>query len=548
MIDPLFKDVLGWSEGEIRREKPVNKGFVDYVLGSDYSYLLIEAKRSRPRFQLTDPSKNRRMKLNGPHLLANRHMKSFIEQAQGYASDVGVQFCLVTNGSQVIILRPYLPGRPWRQGTAIVFHDHHDIEQAFAEFHALLNRDGVVAGSLVEAFEHLERTTTERRAVLDHLPDRDRELVGNRVWQQIARTMGPLLTDQREDVTAQLEVIANCYVTTPLADQTDRNLNSLLQDTPSRHRADGYLLDLRPGAEGKTGFSYALERDLQTGVRGGAYILTGGVGSGKTTFLRRFAQIKDKDFVDRYTVWIHIDFLPIGSIDPASMDTELLRFVYRCIREYLNANFLAQLADTGQKVRALFDDEIQQARLTLLHGLDEKSADGRAVVNKLVDDLLKDDERFASAALRTLRRRHGRRIAVVLDNTDQLGESFQEKVFLLSQKLSHDHDALCVVTLREEKFFAAYRRGIFDAFGDRRFHIGAPDLRQVLRKRLEYGRSKFAAISAADTSALSADDLRRVDGLLQSLIVSTTSHNENIVRMLASVSNGDMRHALDMFR
>jgi|CXWL01.1.fsa_nt_gi hypothetical protein len=547
LIDPLFKDVLGWNETEIRREKPVTKGFVDYVLGSDYSYLLIEAKRSHPRFNLNAPGKSRRLRLDGPHLLANKKIKPFIEQAQGYAADIGVQFCLVTNGPQIIIFRPYLPGRPWRQGTAITFHDHLDIENNFAEFHSLLARDQVIAGSLVEAFEHLERTTTERHAVLDYLPDRDRELVRNRVWQQIAKIIGPLLTDQSDDVSAQLEVIANCYVTTPLADQTDKNLNSLLQDTPSRHLSDARFQDLRSDIKGKTAFSYQYESDIWSGKRGGAYILTGGVGSGKTTFLRRFARIVEKDFVDRYAVWIHIDFLPIGNIDPNLIDTELRRFVYRRIREYLQGNFNTELADTGEKVRELFKDEIQQARLTLLHGVDDGSEHWHTAVNKLVDELFNDDERFAFAALRALQRR-GRRIAVVLDNTDQLGESFQEKVFLFSQKLSDEHQALCVVTLREEKFFAAYRRGIFDAFGDRRFHIGAPDLRQVLRKRLEYGRSKFKALAAADPGALSEQDLRRIDGLLGALILSTTDRNENIVRMLASVSNGDMRHALDMFR
>ncbi|MCI0427744.1 MAG: hypothetical protein L0Z46_07000, partial [Nitrospiraceae bacterium] len=245
--------------------------------------------------------------------------------------------------------------------------------------------------------------------------------------------------------------------------------------------------------------------------------------------------------------WIHIDFLPIGNVDLSIVDTELRRFVYRHMRQHLEAHYKAELADTGEKIRELFTDEIEQARLTILHGVEADSEDWRNTVNGLVDGLLRDDERFTFAAFRALQRR-GRRIAVVLDNTDQLGESFQEKVFLFSQKLSADHQALCVVALREEKFFAAYRRGIFDAFGDRRFHIGAPNLRHVLRKRLEYGRSKFKALAAANPGELSGEDLRRVDGLLEALIASTTGKNENIVRMLASVSNGDMRHALDMFR
>ena len=355
------------------------------------------------------------------------------------------------------------------------------------------------------------------------------------------------MTDQSDDVSAQLEVIANCYVTNPLADQTDKNLNLLLQDTPSRHLADARFEDLQADRTGKTSFSYHYKSDVWAGIRGGAYILTGGVGSGKTTFLRRFARIVEKEFIDHYAVWVHIDFLPIGNIDSGLVDVELRRYVYRHMREHLEANFNTELIDTGEKIRELFTDEIQQARLTLLHGVEAGSEQYRIAVNTLVDGLLRDDERFTYAAFRLLQRR-GRRIAVVLDNTDQLGESFQEKVFLFAQKISADHQALCVVTLREEKFFAAYRRGIFDAFGDRRFHIGAPDLRHVLRRRLEYGRSKFKALAAADPGKLSQEDLHRVDALLGSLIASTTGKNENIVRMLASVSNGDMRHALDMFR
>lgn len=92
-------------------------------------------------------------------------------------------------------------------------------------------------------------------------------------------------------------------------------------------------------------------------------------------------------------------------------------------------------------------------------------------------------------------------------------------------------------------------RGSFDAFGDRRFHIGSPDLKNVLRKRLEYGRKKFSELEKAnETTNLTPDDFKRIDALLRALINSATASNANIVRMLATVSNGDMRHALDMFR
>jgi hypothetical protein len=546
MIDPLFKQVLGWHESEFRREHPVTKGYVDYVLGSDYNHLLIEAKRTTPRFQLTAPSKARRLQLNGPHLLKNKKMKAVIEQAQSYGADVGVQFCVVANGPQLILFRGYTPGHSWKDGAAIVYHDYRDIEQNFAEFYALLARDHVIAGSLLEAFEHVERSSSPRYTVLEQIDDADRELVRNHVWDKVARIMGPLLTDQPEDLATQLEVINNCYVNTPLADQADSSLDVLLRDdlAPGLQRAG--FIDLKPGQGGKTAFSHRLESDIHQAKRG-AYILTGGVGSGKTTFLRRFAQIVDREFVDEYTVWLHIDFLAIGNIDAATQQGELSEFVYRRIRELLMMRYRDRLSGSGERLRALFKDEIAAAQLTTLFDVDEASPQWRQGVNELVDECFHDDRRFVAAAFRHLAS-SGLRIAIILDNTDQLGEQFQAAMFLFAQKLSSEHNAMCVVTLREEKFFAAYRRGIFDAFGDRHFHIGSPDLRLVLRKRLEYGRAKFAALARENDTSINSLDLKRIDRLLGALITSTTGRNANIVRMLASVSNGDMRHALDMFR
>lgn len=546
LIDPVFKSVLGWHETEIRREEPSTKGYADYLLGSDYNYVLVEAKRAAPRFQFSVVDKPRRLKLDGPHLLRHRKLKEVIQQVQGYSSDLGVQFCVATNGPQLIVFRSYVPGRSWKQGTAIVFHDNGDIEHNFAEFYGLLARDNVVAGSLLEAFEYLEHTTTPLYTVLDTLADADKELVRNHVWDKIARTLGPLLTDQSDDLTTQLEVIDNCYVTTPLGDQADEGLDALLHDVPKRDLTRAGFIDLKVGHGGKTAFTNRLTADVQQAKRL-AYILTGGVGSGKTTFLRRFAQIIDRSFVDEYTVWLHIDFLPIGVVDVSNLERAIESYVYHQIREQIEARHRG-LTSTGEQVRNLFEDEIAAAEKTQLFGVERGTEQWTMGVNAIVHACFNDDEKFVSACFRVLRA-SGKAIALILDNTDQMGEAFQEAMFLYAQKLSSQHSALCVVTLREEKFFAAYRRGIFDAFGDRHFHIGSPDLRQVLRKRLEYGRTKFAKLAVSDEDGrIDSDDIRRIDGLLRVLIASTTGKNANIVRLLASVSNGDMRLALDMFR
>jgi hypothetical protein len=180
-------------------------------------------------------------------------------------------------------------------------------------------------------------------------------------------------------------------------------------------------------------------------------------------------------FVREYCVWIHVDFLSFGNVDLQALEDELRRFTFRRIREILQTEYAEYCPKTGAEIRGLFRAQIAEAQLTALHNVPEGSPAWEDRVNALVHSLYSDDAAFSGAVL-TAAARRGRRVVFVLDNTDQLGERFQESVFLLSQRLAKECNALTIVSLREEKFFAAYRRGLFDAYGDRRFHIGSPSL------------------------------------------------------------------------
>ena len=351
LIDPLFRDVLGWTEAEIRREKPANSGFADYVLGLDAAFLLIEAKRTNPRFHLDAPSHPRKLRLDGPHLLGQKKVKPLIEQVQSYASSLGAQFAILTNGSQLVIFKPYLPGRSWTTGTALVFHDHDDIVQDFALFHRLLSREPVCAGSLLEEFEHIEGITTTLYTPIQFLDDADNELVRNPFWIKISRVLSPLFTDNLEDPALQAEIIQNCYVTTPLSDQADASLDRRIRDTLPPSLKDAGIREVAPGLGRYSAFGHGLEQDI-VGSRPGSYVLTGGVGSGKTTFLRRFAMI-DRGFVKNYCIWVHIDFLPIGNVEENKIDSEIRRFVYQAIRQELIRAYPSKIPNSGSDIRQI---------------------------------------------------------------------------------------------------------------------------------------------------------------------------------------------------
>ncbi|MBK8233456.1 MAG: hypothetical protein IPK72_23485 [Candidatus Eisenbacteria bacterium] len=539
LIDPLFKNVLGWSETEIRREEPAGKGYADYILGAEYPYLLVEAKRTKPRFHLDADRSSRKLQLSGAHLLGQKKMKPHVEQAQRYAVELGCQFAMLTNGSQVVVFRAFTPGRAWVKGTALAWHDFKDIEQTFAEFYRLLARDSVCSGALSEEFDRIEKVTSSRFKAITYIPSPDLDLVRNPFWINLGQVIGPLLVDDPNDLTTRDEIIRNCYVTTGLSDQSDLQLDALLQDSGSKSLMDAGFTHIRAGAGGKTALDHGLTNDVQSG-RVSTYLLTGGVGSGKTTFLRRFARVTRSDFVRRDCMWFHVDFLGIGNVSPSSLDSQLQSFCYLSIRKALDTEYRQYRPDSGEAMQALFAHPLEEARKSLLFGVPEGTEEWRKIVNEQVYRWEQDDQVYVKAILERSRA-SGRRLVFVLDNTDQLGETFQERVFLFAQRLSQEHRAICIVALREERFFAAYRRGIFDAFGERRFHIGSPSLSAVVGKRLEFGRERLRTLREQGAGVASYAD--KVDRLLETLIRSTTQKNPNIIRMLSCVSNGDMRYA-----
>src|SRR5688572_2398183 len=98
----------------------------------------------------------------------------------------------------------------------------------------------------------------------------------------------------------------------------------------------------------ETAFSHRFEEDVWA-AKSGAYIIAGGVGSGKTTFLRRFADVTEREFIDKYAVWVYIDFLPIGNVDAAALDKELRLYAYARIREFVERSFGDELTGDGAK-------------------------------------------------------------------------------------------------------------------------------------------------------------------------------------------------------
>src|SRR5438552_14244230 len=84
LIDPLFKDVLGWKEEDITREASVHPGFIDYIFRiNGIPKFIVEAKNVGQSFVIPLSLSKRRYKIQGAITTHNK-IKEAIEQVQRY--------------------------------------------------------------------------------------------------------------------------------------------------------------------------------------------------------------------------------------------------------------------------------------------------------------------------------------------------------------------------------------------------------------------------------------------------------------------------------
>ena len=81
-------------------------------------------------------------------------------------------------------------------------------------------------------------------------------------------------------------------------------------------------------------------------------LLLGGIGSGKTTFLKRYQRTVGKASLDQYALWFHIDFLA-----PPADPNELGSFIWKSILEQIHTRYAEIPLKVAQILRLLLKIE-----------------------------------------------------------------------------------------------------------------------------------------------------------------------------------------------
>lgn len=508
VIDSILTKCLGYDNKHISREVSVTSGYIDYQINIEgHCKIVIEAKRAGDYFEIPNDYNKREYKLSGA-ISEIKNLMNAINQVHSYCIDIGCKFAIVFNGHQIVLFSAITLGKPWRDGYCYIFRSLNDIKDNFTLFWNVLSNENVKHGSLLK---YLDKGISKLsfNKVINSIHNRNAILVRNELYTYIRPICDFIFNEMLDE--KRIDVLLECYVygrsSTPKNNEEDKR----------------FYIDKQPHFSNRYKVKEIMERETDAGSyekeflqkaynkeSGALFVLLGGVGSGKSTFLLRFYRI----ILSKYpkVLWFYIDFRT-SSINEGEIESFVLS---------------KMLTDWEKKYE-----------LGLKQTIDEFGFN----VNR--DDLKKYFSKLFS-----LLRNCNYSIALVIDNVDQHDRKFQEKIFISASHLSDVLKIVTTVALREETFITSTKVGVFDAYNIPKFHIASPNFLDIIVKRVNYSIKLVEKDMLIDSVSIPIKDKKKLIEYFKIVLKSLIGHNsqaEQLVNFIDSVSVGNMREALAMF-
>lgn len=533
IIDRILHDVLQWPRDRVVREKAVNPGFIDYELSTVRPVLVLEAKASGVAFDL--PVRQfkgaRRYKISGV-LRNNKPLQEAITQTQRYCADRGVRYGVTSNGYAFVLFRAIVERSAWRDGEAIVFAGPKEITRDFETFWKLFSFTEVQRG-LDSAFRIAAPVSRDYHRPIAKQVTADATYARN----PINLAMRPFADKFFGDIAKQdaIEVLEQCYVHSTPLQTIDEDLKLVIHDHIPKFATGTKQMQTSEDEPGG---------DLQTHLRatlpdsnGTAVLFMGGIGAGKTTFLRRFFSLVVPDLVKPAgpAILAHLDFLGAPHL-VNELDGYLWERLAALLRE------ADPLLNERQTLLAVCESGVAALRQTF-------DSDPRleAKINDFLSDTSGDPHRFSETALRHYVRKR-RTPIVVFDNVDQLTVEAQSHLFTKAEYFAHHLNCVAILVMREESYCSAQLRKQLTAYTIRPYHLSSPRFSDVVKMRVQFATRE--AVERKERKAPENDDYQRLQELLDFFHVireSLFDTNRNIVRLIEAISYGNTRLALNMF-
>ncbi len=345
------------------------------------------------------------------------------------------------------------------------------------------------------------------------------------------------------------DIYGKGYVTTGDINAYDRVLDALLKERIATRRGS-LTQDLVPSRHDEPKLSGAIGSFREQRPQGGQLqLVTGGVGTGKSLFVRRYKELLQPEDQKAWCKWAFIDF----NAAPASLATAENWVCERFTESFQEEN--PEFDPFSQEGLArVFARDLQRRRGVY----DElrKAAEGDVARQRALDlaEWQAEPQRLAFGICEHFRGHRRDVVIAVMDNVDRLDLSNQLATFQLALWFMSKSNAFVILQMRDETYerfkgeppLDTFRSGII-------FHIKPPRFLEVVKRRLELAL-EYLSERAEETMSYSLSSgarivypRGRIGEFLTGIYLELFENRHNISRILQGIAGRNVRSALEMF-
>lgn len=340
------------------------------------------------------------------------------------------------------------------------------------------------------------------------------------------------------------EIYKKAYVSSSEITSYDKVLEAFLVDRLSRSRNRTQIQTTKRRADEVSKTIAGLTKEKPQS--GELQLITGGVGTGKSLFARRYKEFLQSNELKNETVWSFIDF----------------NFAEEISTELICAAFARSIIEEGAEID--LRDEVTQERVfseqladrSAYYARIERSNPGRGELERArdIEGWRQDPIQLAIGLANYVHNVLGKILIVVFDNVDRRDGRSELETFERALWFMNAMNCLVLLQMRDVTFEIHKNERPLDTYKTGKiFHISPPKFIDVVKRRLE--------LSLADLATQAPETIRyktpsgvtitypksRAGEFLKGVYLELFQRPNNTSRILEALAGRDVRRALDMF-
>jgi cold shock CspA family protein len=538
LISRLLTEALGWNHEDVSAERKNENGYSDYILSDhEHDALVVEAKRIGLIEVGTQARTKQNYKISGPAL---KNAIDGVAQAASYATPLGIQLAVLTDGVTWIVFLPYVPGARYQDRQAVCFPGLDSVLTDYASFYELLSKESYRKGIYKIIFDKIHENRLIQSATLvspvlaEDIFIEQKSALAFDLEKVFAGFFSNLAGDDDPDL------LINCFVETRESRVADFSLERITANVLGNIVSPDKTVD--------EGLNLVVESAVESAATETVFIV-GPSGAGKTTFLDRFfKKTLSSEIRSRCLV------LKVSALDATGDEQTAIPWITNKIIELLEEQLFEDGAPTWNELLGLYHGEYlkrakgQDARLYAR----DKEAFKDQFSQYMDQQVAQDREGYMQRLLRDAVNNRHMLPVFVIDNTDEFGISYKEKIFQYFQAASRAaKKCLMIFPATDKSAWTFSKTDIFNIYSSKSFFLPTPSPREVFRRRVDYLKGKLTADGGSKKNTeylagkgikITIRDLEAFASVVENIFVD----QDYAAKRMGELSNYNMRMTLKL--